>query len=260
MPIITLISDWGTQDYYAAAVKGRLLSLFPEVTIVDISHDIVCFDVKMASYVLKNAYQNFPKGTVHIIGIKTTESPLQKHIAFKLNDHYFVGADNGIPTLLLDHDSEPQQIIELNVMHDSYNFNFSERDLFAKVAVHLAKGLPIADLGSPQSSFLNCTKPQAYEEKDKIIGHVEHIDTYGNICTNISEELFKKCTKGKSFAIPLKGLGEIKTISKSYEDTSEYLAIINAAGYLEIALNEQPLGRLADFRIDDSITINIIEK
>jgi hypothetical protein len=256
MPIITLISDWGLKDYYTAGVKGHILSMYPEVAIVDITHEVNAFDIKIAAYILKNAYPNFPKGTVHIIGVETTESPEQKHIAFELDGHFFVGTDNGIPALLLDKNT-PEKIIELEVMQDTYSFTFSERDLFAKVAVHLAKGLPIEELGSPLNSFFECLPIMPHEENNRITGTVEYIDHYGNITTNISEELFKRYIKGKTFKIKLPLNSQITKISDSYDDvpTAEPVAIINASGYIEIALNKDNFSKLFNYDTGHTIIV-----
>lgn len=256
MSIITLISDWGLNDYTLAAVKGHIYTMMPEASIVDISHNIEPFNRKTAAYILKNSYLNFPEGTVHIIGINTTESAECKHIAFKLNNHYFVSADNGIPALLIDQ-LPPEKIIELEVAQDSYKFTFSERDLFAKVAVHLAKGLSIDDLGTPLNSFYPGSWIMPQEESNKIVGTIIFSDNYGNIITNISEELFRKHGKGKTFEIILHVDYKISNISNSYEDVpkNEPVAIFNSSGFLEVGINQGNLFDLLSYEIDNRITI-----
>lgn len=95
MPIITLTSDWGQKDHYAGAVKGAILTKMPEATIVDISHQIPPFEIEQAAFVLKNAWRNFPKGTVHIIGVNTEESDKFGHTVVEKDGHFFIGTDNG---------------------------------------------------------------------------------------------------------------------------------------------------------------------
>jgi len=258
MSIITLISDWGLNDYTVAAVKGHLFTMMPEANIVDISHTIEPFNRKMTAYILKNAYLNFPLGTVHIIAVNTTESKECKHIAFELNGHFFVGSDNGIPALMLEN-LEPTSIIELSVIQDSYKFTFSERDLFVKVAVHLAKGMPIADLGAnlPIDQLCPGSWVMPPEEGDKITGTILYSDNYGNLVTNISEELFKRQAKGKTFEIILQVGYKITKISNSYEDvpSGEPVAIFNSSGYLEIAINQNNLFNLLGYEIDDKLSV-----
>ncbi len=258
MPIITLTSDWGLTDFTVAAVKGHILSRMPEATIVDITHNIIPFDINMTAYVIKHAFQNFPEGTVHVIGVNTTESKYNKHILFKHNNHYFVGTDNGIPSLILDRD-KPQLLLELSVPHDSYLFTFSERDLFAKVAIHIAKGLPIEELGSPLNSLQEISWIMPQEGPDRLVATINYIDNYGNLVTNITEDFFKKHCKGKKFEINLQVGTKITTISQSYEDVlkNNCVALFNSDGYLEIAMNHENLCKLFNYEVNDSIVINI---
>ena len=147
MAIITLTSDWGSSDFYVPAVKGAIFSLLPDVNIVDITHNVKSFDVKSAAFIVKNCYKNFPKGTVHVLAVDTEESSDNPHVALKVNDHYFVGTDNTIFSLIVDKDSYEAVIID--VMQDTGFFTFSTRDSFAKVAVMLSNGVPLSEIGKP---------------------------------------------------------------------------------------------------------------
>jgi S-adenosylmethionine hydrolase len=137
MPIITLTSDWGHSDHYIGAVKGSILSLLPDVKIIDISHQVAPFNIEQAAFILKNCYKNFPKGTIHIIGVNTEESDKNPHTVVFINDHYFIGTDNGIFSMIFD--KPPKKIIELNIMQDSDYFTFSTRDRFVKAAIWALK-------------------------------------------------------------------------------------------------------------------------
>ncbi len=99
MAIITLTTDWGSKDHYLASVKGAILSKIPDATIIDISHEIAPFDLNQASYILKSVYKNFPKGSIHIIGVNCEASLDQSHVIIKEQEQYFIGADNGIFSL-----------------------------------------------------------------------------------------------------------------------------------------------------------------
>lgn len=96
MAIITLTTDLGLKDHYVAAIKGSILSRIPEITIVDISHQIPTYNIQDAAFIIKNAYPNFPKGSIHIIGIKAEQTNQSSHIIIFSDGHYFIGADNGI--------------------------------------------------------------------------------------------------------------------------------------------------------------------
>jgi S-adenosyl-L-methionine hydrolase (adenosine-forming) len=258
MPIITLTSDWGLTDYTAAAVKGHILTRMPEATIVDITHKINPFDTNMAAFIIRHAYQNFPEGSIHIIGVNTTESKSHKHILFQLNNHYFIGADNGIPALIVA-EGKPQQIIELSVPLDSYLFTFSERDLFAKVAIHLAQGQPVNELGTPINSLTEASWIMPQESPDRLVATIIYADNYGNIVTNITEDFFRKNCKGKKFEINLQVGVKLTTISNSYEDVpkNSFVALFNSDGHLEIAMNQGNLFQLFNYEINATIIINI---
>src|SRR5690606_30332344 len=150
MGIITLTTDLGYTDFYQAALKGSLLSLYPEVRIVDISHQVPSFDIQNAAFILRNAYPYFPENTVHLIGIDSVFNDETKYIALRYNNHYFVGTDNGIFSLMFD--SDPSEIVELNIMQDLRYLHFPLTDIFSKAACHLAKGGKLKDIGDPISS------------------------------------------------------------------------------------------------------------
>ena len=109
MPIITLTTDFGEKDHFAGAVKGSIYSELSDIRIVDISHSISPFNIIEAAYTIQNGYKSFPKGTIHIIGIDSELSPENKHIAVKLDDHYFICANNGIMSMICQ-DITPEKI------------------------------------------------------------------------------------------------------------------------------------------------------
>ncbi len=259
MSIITLISDLGTRDHYIGAVKGAIISNFPEVQIMDISHDIAPFDLNNAAFVLRNCYHNYPKGTVHIIGIKTEASNESPHIAVLFDGHYFVGADNGIFSLIFG-DRKPEKIVELNVLQDSDYFTFSIRDVFAKVACDLARGKSIEKLGTIIDNVSQRILLTPIVEESLIKGSVIYIDSYENIITNISEKIFKSISKGRNFRITF-GSYVITEISKSYDDVpvAETVALFGSTGMLEIALNQGKAGSLLGLEINSSVRIEFFD-
>ena len=243
MGIITLISDWGLNDYYAASVKGMIIKSLPEVRIVDISHQIKLFDIEQAAYILKNSYQSFPDGTVHIIGVNTEESENHPHSVAFYNNHYFIGTDNGVFSLIFDGD--PDKLIYLDILQDSDKFTFSGRDRFVKAAVHLAKGGKIEKLGAERGEMKKKILFEPVVNHDTIRGIVAHIDTYQNLITNIPKDLFLKKTKGRKFTISLR-TATLKRISHSYGDVpnGEVVALFSSNGMLEIAMNKSKASSL----------------
>ena len=260
MAVITITSDWGLKDPYLASVKGAILSHLPDVTIVDISHQITPFDMNQASFVLRNSYRSFPAGTVHLIGINTEASIETPHTLVLYDGHYFIGADNGIFSLVFDRD--PEKIIEIDVIQDSDYFTFSERDVFVKVAVHILSGQPAEKLGVPRSSLTRMISFQPVVDGSVIKGKVTYVDVYENLITNIGHHLFRTVGKGNRFTITFRNPQYvIHTLSTSYSDVpeGEMLAIFGTSGMLEIAMNRGNASSLLGMEVDDPVRIEFTE-
>lgn len=261
MAIITLTTDWGCRDHYLASVKGCLLSLIPDITIVDISHEIPIFDIYQTSFILKSSFKDFPKGSIHIIGVNSDASIEAPHTLVKYKGHYFIGSDNGVFSLLFD--EHPEKIIELEIIQKTDKYTFSTKDVFVHAAKHISDNKAIEDLGFEKSDL---TKRMSFEPVVEssndgsltIIGKVIHIDRYENLISNISEVFFNKYIKGKRFSISFNTFSDaITNISKSYSDVpvSEMLAIFNSIDLLEIAINQGNASSLLGLKIDSRIRI-----
>ena len=260
MNIITLTSDWGLSSHYVGAVKGVILSYCPEAKIIDISHDIPVFDIHKVSFVLKNSYKYFPKGTIHIIGVNTEASDKTPHMVIEYDGHYFIGSDNGIFSLIFDR--KPDKIIELDVIQDSDYFTFAGRDIFAKVACHLAQGKKIEELGHAKNEINELIHPKPTTDKGLIRGTVIFIDTYENVITNITENIFKEIGKGRPFTISFRSYDDINIIHKAYNDVGEgeKLAFFDSSGLLEIAINKGNASNLLGLKINDTIRIEFEDR
>jgi S-adenosyl-L-methionine hydrolase (adenosine-forming) len=256
MSIITLTSDWGLRDHYVGSVKGAILRLLPEVTIVDISHLVPAFDLKQASFIIGNAYHYFPKGTIHIVAVDSVEASDRQHVAIKADGHYFIGADNGIFTLFLE--KQPDVIVGLKIMQDSGYFTFPTRDRFVKAACHLASGGEIEELGDITTSHTEKFLFQPVANDSMIQGKAIYVDRYGNVFTNISKELFLKTGNKRNFNLIVKrSSNSIKQIREAYDDVHEgdMLALFASNGYLQIAINRGSANTLLGIKIDDTVMI-----
>ncbi|NCD41589.1 MAG: hypothetical protein EOL88_05800 [Bacteroidia bacterium] len=257
MQIITLLSDWGTRDPYLASVKGQLALRLPEAQIIDISHDITPFDITQASFVLRQAFPNFPEGTIHLIGINTEASIETPHTLIKYCGHYFIGADNGIFNLLMSGE-EAQQIIELDLMQDSEFFTFSTKDLFIKAAVFLATGTAAEALGTVKTTINTRYSFLPVKDGNVLKGKVIYIDNYENLITNITAQQFESFGKGNPFQVLFRSSQyRIKRLSTSYSDVSEgeMVALFGTHGFLEIAINRGTAASLLGMSVDDMIRI-----
>jgi S-adenosyl-L-methionine hydrolase (adenosine-forming) len=253
MAIITLTTDFGLKDHYVSAIKGTILKQLPSVTIIDISHNIEKYNLLEASYILKESYPNFPANTIHIIGINTELANSGGFVLIRQYDQYFIGADNGIFSLLFE--EIPQQIRELEV-ENNQKLSFPVRDVFSNVACLIAGGRDFNSIGKPKQDLLQRIPFRATSMGDNIRGSFVYVDSYDNVTTNIDKRLFEQIGKNRPFIIELARVA-IGKISLEYSDVpeGEVLAIFNASGYLEIAMRNGKASGLLNLKINDSITI-----
>jgi len=255
MAIITLTTDLGSKDFYQAALKGSILSIMPTANIVDVTHEVPSFNISYAAFVLKNVYPYFPKGTVHLIGIDSVFSENTKYIALKHQDHFFVGADNGIFSLLFD--EIPEEIVELNIMQDLKYLHFPLVDIFVKAAVQLAKGGRLKDIGVATDSIEQRMLLNPVIERDIIRGSVIYIDTFCNVITNITKDLFNKIQRNRDFTLYFRKSETITKLSWHYNEVQEgeKLCLFGISNHLEIAINKGKASGLLGLHLNDIIRV-----
>ncbi|HMU12951.1 MAG: SAM-dependent chlorinase/fluorinase [Bacteroidetes bacterium] len=264
MPIITLTSDMGLRDHYVGAVKGSILSQFADAHIVDISHQITPFDNMHAAFTLRNAWAEFPVGTIHIIGVNSEADGHTPHLVVRHMGHYFIGADNGIFSLLFD--GKPNEAFELTIMSDPGHTAFPIKSVFVKAACHLARGGAPETIGRKVTSTREQLSFRPSVLADAIKGVVIHIDSYGNVVTNITRAHFNELVKAHTFRITFgRTAHDITTISNSYGDvpSGERVAFFGATGFLEIAVNKGVTGggggaaQLLGLRVADPVRVEL---
>jgi len=272
MSIITLITDFGHKDYFVGALKGKILSEQKEAVIVDISHEIDLFNTLEASYCIEAAYSNFPKGTIHIIGVDSERLGDTQHIAMQWDDHYFICADNGILNTLIQK-KIPQKIVAITI-HDRLNTDVSDMDVFAAVACHISRGGLLNVIGKEIQSLksISVLSSSVSDDLAEIKGQIVYIDSFGNCVTNISQKQFNDTIRSRKFEIIIKNK-KITRLHKSYSDfpvsdtkqlkdlEGDFLALFNENGYLEIAIyksNPKTVGSAATLlglHFRDSISV-----
>ncbi|WP_411895629.1 S-adenosyl-l-methionine hydroxide adenosyltransferase family protein [Winogradskyella sp. A2] len=277
MAIITLTTDFGEKDHFAGAIKGAIYSELSKTKIVDISHSVSPFNISEAAYIILNAYSSFPKGTIHIIGIDSELSPENKHIAIKLDDHYFICANNGIMSMICS-EIAPEKIVEINI-HDKTETSFPVLDIFVKVACHIARGGTLEVIGKVINNIkpIKNLVPFVNDEKNQIIGSVIYIDNYGNVVTNIKRKFFENIQKTRSFEISARN-HKFNKIHNKYSDIVNFdideskrndegkgMVVFNSSDYLEIAVyksNCSSVGSastLMGLKTMDTVTVNFIK-
>ncbi len=248
MSIVTLTTDFGMKAHFVGAVKGALLSEIPEVKIVDISHNISPFSVIEAAYIIQNAFNSFPKGSIHIIGVDSELNPENTHIAMALNGHYFICANNGILSMVCT-EMKPDHIVEINI-HDKILGSFPVLDVFVKVAAHIARGGTLEVIGKNISDIkpIKNISPFISDENHQLMGHVIYIDRYDNVITNIKKSFFESIQKNRRFEIMARN-HKFTKIYNRYSDIVNFeipiykrndegsgMAVFNSSDYLEIAM------------------------
>ncbi|TAE36134.1 MAG: hypothetical protein EAY66_07695 [Sphingobacteriales bacterium] len=255
MAIITLTTDLGYKDFYQAALKGSILKILPSVTIVDVTHEIQAFNISRAAFILKNCFNYFPQGTVHLIGIDTVYSKQQKYLALKYNGHYFVGSDNGIFSLIFE--AEPEEIVEINILQDLKFLHFPLTDILVKAACSLAAGGKLSQIGIPANGIVQRISLHPGLEGSQINGSVIFIDTFQNVITNVTKDFFTKVQRGRNFTLYLRKHETIKQLSWHYNEVpeGEKLCLFGISNHLEIAINKGNASGLLGLKINDSIKI-----
>ena len=244
--LITLTTDLGTTDHYVASLKGFLFSQLENIEIIDISHDLDAFDVVAGANLLKWCYNDFPKGTIHIIGIDSEPvinfGPNNGSFPsiLEMDGHYFIGNDNGFFGSIVGQRTDISFYRIDHILSNPKAFSFPTKNILAKTAIELINGKSIDELASKEEHFKTALTPQPIIEDKLIKGHVIHIDAYGNAIKNVSFDLFERERKDAQFTLYFRSKNYyIDEISPSYNAVppGERVAIFNENGLLEIAIN-----------------------
>jgi S-adenosylmethionine hydrolase len=238
-PVIALLTDFGTRDHYAGTMKGVALGICPDVTLVDISHNLPAHDVLAGALELAAAYRYFPSGTIFLVVVDPGVGSARRGLAAEAGDYKFVAPDNGVLTAVLD-EHPPKRIVELTerkYARPTVSRTFEGRDRFAPAAAWLAKGIELSALGRPAGSIHRLEIPQPLVSSDRIEGQVLRVDRFGNLITNIDRRTFDKLAGG---ALDIRvGAHQISRVVSTYADAApgEVCALFGSTDHLEIAAN-----------------------
>jgi S-adenosylmethionine hydrolase len=239
LPVITLLTDFGTADYFVGAVKGAILSVNPQAVIADITHEIPPQDVEAAAFTLLAAYPTFPPHTIHVAVVDPGVGSERRPIVVKAGSQFFVGPDNGIFTYIYDREPSHQtfHITSDKYFRPSPSTTFHGRDIFAPVAAALSTGVKPKKLGPEihdEVRLNNSLKPEALND-GTIEGRIIHIDRFGNCITNLTRDLVDPA-KQPTLVVKRKTIDTFRDFYGS-SDRNELFAIWGSAGFLEISIN-----------------------
>ncbi|RPD41889.1 SAM hydrolase/SAM-dependent halogenase family protein [Chitinophaga barathri] len=238
MPIITLTSDIGLQDYLTGAIKGLLLQHCADAQVVDISHHISPFNLPQATYICRSAFRYFPDGTYHLVLNNLFDRKTDYLLLGRHNNQFILCADNGLLTMIAG--EMPAEVYRIPLDPGENRNTLNMVAVMAKALSRLTKGASLADTGTLTSEITVKNNLQPLTGEDYIEGQILHIDNFENVVVNITREQFEEQRKSRKFAIMFRRDEMITQISETYADVPEgqKLALFNSAGYLEIAVNK----------------------
>jgi S-adenosylmethionine hydrolase len=256
MPVVTLTTEWKPDDIYYGIIKGKLSSMSPGAVIIDNAGGIPSFNISQASFIIRNTYNNYPAGSIHIICVHTEAHENQDHLIVKFRDHFFIGTDNGIFNLILN--SDPDEAVKID--HEGIS---DELEIFARAASDLLAGKKLSELGKAVTTISERVPLRATIDKDVIIGSIIFIDSYGNAISNITREVFYRVFENKNYRILIQSnKNYTDNISTKYSDVpvGEMLARFNPLDLLEISINGADVSELLSITVGSVVRIDIASK
>lgn len=240
VPTIALVTDFGLADHYVGAMKGAILSVCPQATLVDVAHEIPAHDVAAGAFALEAAYRYFPAGTVFVAVVDPGVGTERRPIALGAGRWLFVGPDNGVLSLVLD--AHPQARVHLLANPSLYRRPaspvFHGRDLFGPAAGHLANGLPLGETGPRVEDASRLSLPRSKRTAEAVEGVVVHVDRFGNLVTSVTEaEMDAIAGPARRFEVRVGG--RAVPLVRTYADVPDGspCALVGSSGRLEVAVN-----------------------
>lgn len=239
MAVVTMTTDFGTRDYYVGTMKGVLLRLNPDLRIVDLTHDIEKQDIVEAAIVLRSSRRFFPDGTIHIAVVDPGVGGPQRPLLIESAGQFFIGPDNGIFSHVLEAGYRAWELVDEAYRLALVSDTFHGRDVFAPAAAHLSLGVSPDAFGPSVSDLARIQARQPMQFTDRIVGEVIHVDSFGNLITNVPKSLVATFGPGEEVRIKLSGR-TIETTSRTYSSvkSGHLVALFGSTDLLEIAVRD----------------------
>ena len=245
MGIIALLTDFGLNDNFVGVMKGVIYRINPRAKIVDLCHQIESHNIHEAAFLLKSSCPYFPEGTVFLVVVDPGVGSERKSVIVETEKYLFVAPDNGVLSFLVERDIK--RIIQIT--NEEYflkpvSRTFHGRDIFAPVVAHLSKGEKVENFGSSIRDIERLKFPEPQVKNNRLVGEIIYVDRFGNLITNINQDVFLRFIKGKKFEIVI-GKAKISKISSSYQEGKQGLpiAIFGSFDNLEISLYRDDASR-----------------
>jgi S-adenosylmethionine hydrolase len=248
-PVIALLTDFGLRDHYVAAMKGVILGIAPDVTLVDITHEIAPQDVLSAALELAACYRDFPPRSIFLVVVDPGVGTSRRPIAASAGDHVFVAPDNGVlgPVFEQQVPSIVVELTEREYARPEISRTFEGRDRFAPAAAWLARGTDIRALGPSVATFARLDVPQPRMGDRAVVGEVLKVDRFGNLISNIDRRLLETVARDGTPVIRIGG-HDVTRVVRTYGEVPRggVCALVGSSRYVEIAANGDSAARLLD--------------
>lgn len=258
-PIITLVTDFGTADYFVAAVKGVILTTNPEVRIIDVTHEVPPQDIESGAFTLLASYNDFPPGTIHVGVVDPGVGSSRRGIALRAGAHYFVGPDNGLFSYICDRESQYEvfHLTEEKFFRPKPSASFHGRDIFAPVAAALSNGITPAQFGPQIKDEVRLAPLTPVRDRDgSLRGRIINIDRFGNCITNFTRSDLPDSAQLK-LVVRRKVIRQFRRFfADEHGAKDELFAIWGSAGFLELAINGGSAANLLRARRGDPVVLS----
>lgn len=255
MALITFTSDLGTRDYYVAALKGAIFTHCEKhVPITDVTHEVKAYDIKEAAFTVRNMYRYYPKGTIHLVHMNSTDNKGKLLVAV-VDGHYFITFDNGLLSLLFE--KTPHETYQVNdeIMEGA---SLLYEAAIGKIINLLLQEYKPADFAHLTTETVNFRYLQPVTTSGSIRGSVIYIDNYGNAVSNITRKMLTDHIGDRRYTIFV-NVANTKVLSDNYSDVEEgeMVCLFNSAGYLEVAINKGKADKLLNLKLDSAVLVMV---
>jgi S-adenosylmethionine hydrolase len=259
--IITLLTDFGSEDYFVGAMKGVILTRSPKSVLVDITHAIPPQDVQSAAFTLSAAYPNFPTGSIHLAVVDPGVGSNRRPVLVEAAAHLFVGPDNGLFSLVLEQapTARVRHLTNTAYFLPNPGPTFHGRDIFAPVAAALAEGVSPENFGPTVQDIVRFESLRCQSMADGTLeGRILHIDHFGNCVTNLPWDRLPSLPSRRSFCLQVKKF-QIRKLAGSYQEMAAQpglpFLICGSAGFLEISVQSSSAARELDLRVGEPVRL-----
>jgi S-adenosylmethionine hydrolase len=261
-PVVAFLSDFGTRDHYVGAMKGVVLGVCPDATLVDIGHDLPAHDVLAGALELAACYRCFPHGTIFLVVVDPGVGSSRRGIAADCGDYRFVAPDNGVLTAVF-HETPPKKVVELTerkYARPTVSRTFEGRDRFAPAAGWLAKGVALVSLGKSIPDYRVIDLPRPVAGQGGLTGEVVRVDRFGNLITNIDRRAVEQLAGRAGVAITA-GDREVPRLVATYAEAApgEICALFGSTDHLEIAVNAGDAARLLGLGRGARVRVRLVQ-